>query len=471
MLQRLSDVFNVKPKALEQAGVFDCFVQRDARLHIDPHLLSSSGVPELASARASFDEHFRGVMKLLRASSSASGPFFEEAVNRLTLGEIPSTGLGYAKKNKRGSAIGPKLARAIATLGKAIIDAGVEDPDIFALMGLLQDGVGADRISDMTAGIILPHLLLYSERVVQELNLPSRKVAIGNREYSLPFLESARETMVLVPRDVLRHLPVAESWSDIDTVSSHNAALRARVNSIIGRNWRQAALIPKSKLRAVLLREPELIRDLLRQYKEKPKRSYDLDADPQSLYQWQPVTRLAATASPLNLVGASTDNRDGIVEVVRKIALRFKELVEANRLYRLLHNDDGTPRREKASQLTFFGIADAYCAANDLDLSPETDSGTGPVDFKVSRGYRGRVLVELKLSASSKLKQGFQDQVAAYEVAEQSYYSFYVVMRIDDKEAPVNQLLAEYGARKKAGKPCPELLVIDARPRPSASKR
>ncbi|MEZ6192419.1 MAG: hypothetical protein R3C45_14180 [Phycisphaerales bacterium] len=76
------------------------------------------------------------------------------------------------------------------------------------------------------------------------------------------------------------------------------------------------------------------------------------------------------------------------MSVVFKVIDHFKQLVENNGLNEVIY-----PCKEKASQLLFFAIADAYCRANNLDLSPEVDSGRGPVDFKVSSGSDIRVLV------------------------------------------------------------------------------
>jgi hypothetical protein len=471
MPSRLSEVFGISAERFAQTGAFDAFVGVDARLHVDAHLLAASAIPEMRGAREHFDAHFAGVLKLLAAAKSTHDPFFRQAVRRLTFREIPNTGLGYSRKNKRGSAIGEGLATDVAELGKAIVDAGVSDPDIFSLMGLLQDGIGADRISDMTAAVTFRYLLAFSTRVVAELDLPSRGIQVGEREYRIPVVPRTREAIVLVPRDILRHLSVAESWTDIDTVASHNAALRERANRMIGSTWRIASRRAKHELRTALLREPELLQDLLQQYKAKPARAYDLEADPAMLYQWQPETRAAAAEAPLPLALGAAPSHDDIVAVVRALIARFKDLVEANRLYRLLYNDDGEHRNEKIAQLALFGIADSYCAANDLDLSPEVDSGAGPVDFKVSRGYTGRVLVEVKLSSNSKILPGYEKQVEAYSKAERAYHAFYVVVRIDETSTPVNDLVRRVAKLKQAGVICPELIIIDARPSASASKR
>ena len=47
---------------------------------------------------------------------------------------------------------------------------------------------------------------------------------------------------------------------------------------------------------------------------------------------------------------------------------------------------DQNPRHERFAQLLFYAIAAAYCEANDIDVSPESDAGAGPVDFKLSSG-------------------------------------------------------------------------------------
>ena len=47
-------------------------------------------------------------------------------------------------------------------------------------------------------------------------------------------------------------------------------------------------------------------------------------------------------------------------------------------------------RHESSAQLLFFSVAQIYCLANNIDVSPETDSGNGSVDFKFSNGYNNK---------------------------------------------------------------------------------
>lgn len=144
-------------------------------------------------------------------------------------------------------------------------------------------------------------------------------------------------------------------------------------------------------------------------------------------------------------------------------------MVEDNNMWELLWN--GTvPRHERASQLLFFAVANVMCAVNNVDISPETNSGGGPVDFKFSTGYRGRVLVELKLSTGSVL-HGYKTQLEIYKKAATTSAAIFVVMdigKMGQKLRMIEKLKADAEAR---GEKTSEIVVIDARRQVSASKR
>lgn len=78
-------------------------------------------------------------------------------VNRFTFKEIPNTGLGFSKGNTKGRGISGALSIQLAHSAYTIINAGLEDPEIFGLMQLIEDNMAADRISDMTIAILQKH--------------------------------------------------------------------------------------------------------------------------------------------------------------------------------------------------------------------------------------------------------------------------------------------------------------------------
>jgi hypothetical protein len=104
-------------------------------------------------------------------------------------------------------------------------------------------------------------------------------------------------------------------------------------------------------------------------------------------------------------------------------------------------------------------------------LSREPDAGNGPVDFKLSAGYTGRILVEVKKSNNPSLLHGFNTQLPAYEKSEAAEESIYLIMRITEGDSSIKSVLALIDKQVKEGKRMPEVVVIDARKMPSASKR
>jgi hypothetical protein len=134
------------------------------------------------------------------------------------------------------------------------------------------------------------------------------------------------------------------------------------------------------------------------------------------------------------------------------------------------YNDSGSRRHERFAQLLFFAVADTYCAANNLDLNREPNAGRGPVDFKVSRGYGARVNVEVKYSSNNKLLAGFTKQLEIYNRAERTQHSLYLVIRTTESSAKIDQLLKIRSEELYKGNRVPNIIVVDGRHKPSASK-
>ena len=91
--------------------------------------------------------------------------FWREAYKLLHFKELRLIGLGYSKSSNYGNAIGTKYAYILIGTSIELIEVGIKDPTIYELLGLFEEGIGADRISDVTAIIILNHLLEYSTRI------------------------------------------------------------------------------------------------------------------------------------------------------------------------------------------------------------------------------------------------------------------------------------------------------------------
>lgn len=481
----VSQQYKIDPKAFAQTGAFDAILDVDSKLFIDPHLLRRTTAPELAGAHQHLTEAFGAVLQVLRHSKRKGDSFWRQADRLLTFPELKGLCIGYSAKGTDGSGMGPVLRAKLLETAKEIVDAGIVDPTIFELMGLLEENVGADRISDMVGRIIRPDLYAYSQRIFRQFGVPTRRVALGQQVYELAKNPYNGQPIILVPRDVLRALPVAMDWDDIDSVTGFNQSVRAQVNRLVGRSWRRSSRRrrpTKPEVRSVMLSHPEVLRQLLKYYEAAPGQPYDFEGDPEGQVAWVQAAVEYVGSFPLPIDLPSNPVASDVFKVALAIGERFKELIENNGLSSLLYNEAPkvpkgqikgklTPKHEEAAQKVFYGIADAYCRASNIDLSAEADGGRGPVDFKVSRGYTGRVLVEAKLTTNKQLLHGFETQLGEYEKAEKTHLSVYLVIDVaGGSKLRLQKLLLLAKKARDEGKRVPHIIVVDARPKPSASK-
>ena len=154
-----------------------------------------------------------------------------------------------------------------------------------------------------------------------------------------------------------------------------------------------------------------------------------------------------------------------------EICNAFKSMVENNRMYRLLYNDDGTPKNETASQLLFFCFAQTYGRLFDVDVNRECDNGAGELDFKFSVGQHAKVVLEMKLSTNSSIYHGYEKQLPAYLRAEEASHGILLIVELSPTQEPeVVKTLNSYNQDKQKPNHCITVIKVNAAPKPSASK-
>lgn len=458
---------------LKGKGIYNSHIDFDSRLHIDPALFEAIGIPEFKDAKKKIILYFAEILRLIKASSKEGDIFWKKAFSRLCFGEGLNTSLGYSKRGSQGSGIGPKTAISIIATVKQIQTAGVNDPEIFELVGIFEENVGPDRISDMISVVLRNEFCLYTQRLSKELNIKTRKYKIGGIIYELPRNPINEEPLIFVPRKILNDLPIADSWEDIPIAASYSQEIRAKLNSMLGGSWKEVAKIKKSKLKEILIEHPYLLVELLLIYKKKAKVGYDFQVDHLGELLWDILGENITVEKPLDLASLSPVSDDNIKEVVIAICNQFRELIENNGLVDHLYDSNSKRRPERFPQLLFFGIADSYCIANNLDLSREPNAGSGALDFKVSRGSK-KVNVEVKYSSNQKLVDGYEVQLPAYNRAEKARHcdSVYLVIRTNDKgDYKLRIIESIIEERRRKSIPSPTLIVVNGIKQPSASKR
>lgn len=214
-----------------------------------------------------------------------------------------------------------------------------------------------------------------------------------------------------------------------------------------------------------------MLKNLLAIHKIKPKVSYDFEDDPLCEFTWLELANKALEENPINLRKYSPVTPDNILEVVKVICYQLRQLIENNGWWEFLYDGTGKLRDERFAQKLLYGVADSYCRANNLDLSRESNAGSGPVDFKISSGYVDRVTIEVKYSSNSNLIHGFEKQLPIYNAAEKSKHSIYLVLITKNHATKLEKLrqLARESANK--GNRPPMIIFIDGKKKLSASKR
>jgi hypothetical protein len=264
-----SQHFGIDAKLLTQLGVLDPTLNVDTALFPDPLLIAHSQHSEIrVGARATYRSHFETIIKLLRASNQSGDVAWRNAKRLMEFPEVKWTCLGYGASSVSGSGSGPFTTDGILQTAKEIVDLGINDPDLFVALGIFEEGIGPDRIGDMTTNVILSDLLMFNRRVLSELQVPTKSVSIvlknGNRfEATLPINPFVvKETpVILVPTDILRDLPIAKDWSEISDAASKGAALRSAVNTQIAGIWKSRTLKDKKTLREWALSSGDAFED------------------------------------------------------------------------------------------------------------------------------------------------------------------------------------------------------------------
>ncbi|HEY1172761.1 MAG TPA: hypothetical protein VGH19_15445 [Verrucomicrobiae bacterium] len=468
---KISEALGVTSGKLWKQGVFDAYLGIDSRLHIDPALLRSTRVHEFKKSLSRFEKYFEEVLVLL-SHSSPGGALERQSIDRLIFPEIDEAALGFSEASSHGRGVSRVLARQMYGTAKEIVNAGIKDPAIFELAAVFEDGFGPDLISDMVLYVILQDVSAFNERVCSKLGIQTKQIKAGNQTATAAYSVSTGKPILLLPQSLLASLPEAKCFSDIDSITQYNDKVRDELNRILGSSWsRYSKRYSKTEMRKLLLSNPELFKGIIQEYRARKPKAYDFENDPLGEVVWEGIGKEFSESNEL-LLSQPTSEQE-LIEAVRKMIKKFKQLVEYNGLSKHLFDESGRQRPEKFSQLLFYAIADSYCEANNLAVSAEPNAGRGPVDFKVDKGYDTKVVVELKLSSNSGALSGLLVQLPEYAKAEQAQHSCYLLIVVGPTRTKVDEIKKAHAKLKRAKQRVPDLVIVDAYSAfnaPSASK-
>jgi len=466
---KFSTFYNIDEKVLKEMGIFNPIINIDTHLFIDPLLLKYSKFSEInKDACEEYRIYYENIIKLLKVSKDKNDKAWRSAKALLNLKEVQGTCLGYGVSSISGRNLSIKIQNIIIESAKEIIEIGISDPDLFLLLPLFEEGIGPDTISDMTTAVIENTLLKFTESIARKLRIDTIEYIFKGKKYNIIKNPKRKKItpIILIPEDILRHLPIVNSWEDIASAASFNETLRVSVNSMVADIWKAKTKKEKDKIKNEIFTNKKYLQDLLNIIKDGNVNHYDIEKDERSIVSWHKILDKVAVDFPLQLF-ITKKNKTSLNDCVKLIINQFMFLIENKGLNKLLWNGD-KPNNEKVCQMLFFATAFSYCKANNIDINPEMDSGSGLVDFKFSKGYDKKVIVEIKLSYNPNIESGYRKQLELYKTSEETTNGFYVIVDVGKLGKKYDKILE---IRNDSKDKLSEIIFIDGLLKPSASKR
>jgi hypothetical protein len=462
----LNERFGVSAIAMQRLGVFNAEVVVDNKMFVDPKMLEA-GKDEFHGAHDGLISYFADVVQLVKLikAKTDSDMAWTAAWKKMRFKETSNTALGFSEKGTNGNGIGKVLAKRIVTRASEILPHVDFAPDVFELIGIFAERIGCDRLSDMIVSILKARFLAYTDRITMELGIKRTvEVPYDGRKYSCPQFKKSDKPMILVPRALLKPLPIAANIEDALDVADLNEQARLEVNRIYAQAHK-TRVSPRPSLRNMVRDDASITKGIISGYRKARAIPYDYDRDPNSVAKLAPIAREIVGEPPAKPSGLGQMER---VELcVGETIAHLQKSIEHNRLSDVLYDDAGTPRKEIVSQRLIYAIAEIFAKRYDVDLSREGNAGPGAVDFRFTVGHDARLLVEVKLSTHERLKNGYYEQLPAYAIAETVKRLILLVVRVSTNDSHLTSLIESI---KKKSLPI-QLVVIDAVPKPSASKR
>lgn len=447
---------------LEELGVFDSILDEDSNFFINLVRLKSTQVPEFKESYQRINDFFSKIAILLEASSIKGDKLYKAALKKFDFSEVNGINLGYSE-SKYGSGFGKHLRKQVIDDACDIVKKGSKQPEIFQLVGLFEDNIGPDRLSDMIATIIYPDIVTYTKRVNQKLGITSDRYPDLKFNDGLVLNQYKGCDILLLPIEVLHELPIARCWDDIDRVIFENESIRREINEAVGEEWyKWASSAKKNYMKECIFKDPEKCARVINSYRQAIVPEFNLSKDLNYF--------VAALFRKMKKSGITFSTEDSETktsfQAANDVLGIFKDWVENNRGWSTIQQTESAKREKVVQRLIHLG-AKEYIKINDMDISFEPDAGRGPVDFKVSHGGDITV-VEVKLSSNSQYLHGYKVQIEEYAEAEGTNQRIYVFVDIGNS-GRLKNIKEKHQARLNKGENTPALVIIDSTRKIAAS--
>lgn len=466
---------------------FDLDVNTDTPLYVDPFLIYRETSGRWAKAHKKVVAFFELAVTYLNLANGATASMHWSKAERLfNFPEPKEFALGLSMGHPEGSGVGPDTASLMVQALDRYRHRARTPEQIMGIFQVVVPGMGVDRISDMICNILKEDFIRYTKKVCEKHGAPTQEVLVRHAAWDqlgvwhdlpceLPASPVFSGGLLLVPKRLLKEIPRVTPdgfwhWSEIN----RNEELRFQFNYDLSQNLTGAEKTRRA--RELAERDPDMLLEYIdSSIGSANLESYNVDDDPELLVGWNDAgDKFARQMAPVAPPQGQADFERWLTD----LAHSFKYEVENSDLWRVVWNDPVNGkyikhRQEKIVQAVARVAWVQQCKAANVDMSREADVGRGPVDFKFSRGWDLRGLLEVKHISNSAFFHGVTEQLPVYLRAEQIRFGIYLCIGYSDRDFDEDRIERVHDhcrvlASAQGVNVTP--IFVDARPKPPASK-
>lgn len=307
-----SEQFGIKCMGDEEW--FDPILHQDTLLFIDPFSVFKSQDELFKDSYAEMMYFFQQTFELIAYSGGSDNHLsYKKAESMLLFPEVNAICLGYSK-TQQGSGTGPKWAKALTHNINRIIAKGVTHISHFEELGIFCEGIGPDRLSDMTANLLKNRLITYTQRICNLHGVPMQQRRVQNAyfdyeynrwcsgEYLLPANPYKQNSpILLLPKNFLNVLPEINSDDFTETIQLAER-LRNDFNYEVDKN------LNKEIIAQIAIENYDLVKEYIDIVEKREAKSFG-DLMKQTLrYVWYELSKEVVVENPFafeNIVSES----------------------------------------------------------------------------------------------------------------------------------------------------------------------
>ena len=427
---------------------FNPQVEWDTALFIDPILLKNTKIPEFKGSYEKIIFYFSQVLEKIE-DKNLSLSLKENMVNFI---EVKEANLGYSYDSNDGSGLTGETALKVMKNLKKFVESGLFGLEDFETIVIFDDRVNVDRISDMVLNILKNNFIQYSLRVAEENEFPIKKFRQRTEfDFDTMNWEQAMVEMPYIINDKGREIPVLLIPKDI-LVSK----LNFEEDNFLDWLYDNQSDFLKEKFDYNVKKDLYKIKDNIKDNIVRNKRkdilnnfittninvSYDIAKDPELINKIYDIANEIYKKNKMSFkkIDKKPDEIP-VSEVVEILISDLEHLIEDKKGYTALFSSKNKFLSEPKISKIVHMIWDARItdAGFNVDISPETNAGYGPVDFKISRGD-DKVLVENKVSTNPKLLECIDENKQIHIYLKQEDCKLAYLLVFINKESDIEKI-------------------------------